>query len=215
MTTRSGKSYASPMNPLNFVKQLLFPNQDTSPAHVPNAQQQRHTYLLLTKKVPAEIALAIIDHAEYWVKDSTSRAAHLTVTEGNSPHPYMISNPVRGRVQSVTFTITSHDQGWSSDNPRYHGTYDASWTWFTVGVIEPGDSGPISWKDHEENERLATNRHAVRDSETQIVTVGRDERDWVKSLVPGARVVLLVHARFGGWVNSVEAAQVDIFTSYL
>jgi hypothetical protein len=37
----------------------------------------------------------------------------------------------------VIVTVVSKDQGWSSDNQKYHGTYEASWTWFELTLENP------------------------------------------------------------------------------
>jgi hypothetical protein len=37
----------------------------------------------------------------------------------------------------VVVTTVSKDQGWSGDLRRYHGTYEASWTWFELTVENP------------------------------------------------------------------------------
>lgn len=52
----------------------------------------------------------------------------------NSPNP-LLEHPCR----KIVFTLRSHDQGWGGD-PRHHGTYEASWTWFDAG-LERFDAG--------------------------------------------------------------------------
>src|SRR5690606_6148760 len=189
--------------------------KDSKLSHPKDALQQRSVYLLLTKKVPAEIALVIINEAEYWVKSSyaaRSEPRGLQVNEHNSPTPYITSEPIEGQIQAITFTITSHDQGWSS-YPEDHGTYMNSWTWFEAGIVPPGED-EVS-KAFEGSKRLATNRHAVGEAQTHIVMVRKGERPWLNEVVPGSKVVLEAHARFGGWVNWVIEARIDIYTSFL
>ena len=36
--------------------------------------------------------------------------------------------------RKIVFTIKSRDQGWASQDARYHSTYQRSWTWFDVGL---------------------------------------------------------------------------------
>jgi hypothetical protein len=191
--------------------------QPSTESHPRDAPEQLRTFFLLKEKVPAEIALSIIDYAGYWVKASISRDEVHSVSEwSGNPMVYLTSDPIkaRGRVQSITFTICSHDQGWS-DYPEDHGTYRNSWTWFEVDIIPPVGGSTSSDVEDSKDKWVATNRHAEEEPETQTVTFGRGERQWFKSMVPGSRVALQAHAKFSGWRNTVESATIDIYTSFL
>lgn len=113
-----------------------------------------HVAFLLRQKVPPELAVQILDFAEYWLKISTVMGEDAVVPDmswfpfhyrddsltgisylcsrpiGEDPHetngPGLVGlHPAR----KVVFTVTSKDQGWSSFS-QHHGTEEGSYTWF-------------------------------------------------------------------------------------
>lgn len=115
-------------------------------------------------------------------------------------------------VRKVVISITSHDQGWSDDR-RFHGTYEASWTWFEAEVkVLGGEEGRCAkWR-----RRLCCNLHAEGRDRTHVVEWRWDgdeeeDRDLVRSLGPGCVLSVVPWARFPGWENHVSCARIDIY----
>jgi hypothetical protein len=95
-----------------------------------------HVAFILRQKLPPELVPAILDYAELWMKHTTACHNQITVTEhgfnsdrvrlgsgptGQSSRTYLSSATIGTEglsgirpVRKVMFTITSHDQGWSS-----------------------------------------------------------------------------------------------------
>ncbi|WEW61874.1 hypothetical protein PRK78_007371 [Emydomyces testavorans] len=100
-------------------------------------------------RLPVEIVDMILDGADYWASIETKmdgprvirqdQDAEVLKTGGlcYSPTahpidprilPYRTAHPCR----KISFTVTSHDQGWGGSQP---GSYDGSWTWFDAYTI--------------------------------------------------------------------------------
>jgi hypothetical protein len=92
--------------------------------------------------------------------------------------------------------------GWSSDNRRFVGTYEASWTWFEVGVMG---------KKTVENKLIQHNVHAKREPTYHEVVWEKDE-PWLRDNVETGDVIALYPmARYPGWVNHVLSAEIEAF----
>jgi hypothetical protein len=153
--------------------------------------------------------------------------------------PQDAANRLRpGPVREITFTISSRDQGWSGQ-PQFHGTYEQSYTWFEVRVIQPSESQPVgsedgghhngpnrrhlTWTNELTSEQLSKYRpkmlqknvHASRQATKHVVTwrsdaENEDERKWVRSLQPGECVEVTVWAQYPGWSNHIESLSIDV-----
>lgn len=107
--------------------------------------------LLTTLRLPTELALEILDHAQYWPTQvfesafgspivaraqgaqATSATICLDIGVFNNP----IVNPIRTggdriKIKDITFDVVSHDQGWTSENTR--GTYTTS-SWLELSIL--------------------------------------------------------------------------------
>jgi hypothetical protein len=202
-----------------------------------------HIAFLMRQKLPAELVPAILDHAEFWVKATTAREHDLAVTEGDLIQqddgdggtreegvPYLFTDPIGMEgltglhpVRKVVFTIESRDQGYSWDQ-EWHGTYQHSWTWFegVVANFEAEDDAPLG-----NGKRILCNLHAGGDFSEHVVewdTISEGdtpkyvfseggEAEWVRGLTRGQRVGITVWAKFGGWINYVKAARIDVYTA--
>ncbi|GIL83783.1 hypothetical protein Vretifemale_12537 [Volvox reticuliferus] len=160
-----------------------------------------------------------------------------TVENGKKPYLTMPLEVEPGyRVEKIGVEVVSHDQGWS-DYCRDHGTYNNSWTWGELVLLDPtghpvhNDGNP---------ERLYTNLHAIGDWQTQTIVLGPTHplvRDInailcqrptaatsaaaAAAAVPSSAVVgsvpqgpyslqLLICAAFPGWSNHVREARIEL-----
>ena len=196
-----------------------------------NARDACHAFFLLGQKLPPELAYAILEEAEYWLKSTTERTETVIVTDWNQRTPtykaglhYLSSEPIgtegqggRHPVRKVVFTITSKDQGWA-DNPALNGGYEQSYTWFEA-VTRGRDV--TEQAPHSESIRIVTNARAGKEYKTHVTVLyakaeDEGEGEWVKNnLKKGHQVDITVWARHPGWENHVAAARIDVFTAVL
>jgi hypothetical protein len=176
-----------------------------------------HVAFILRQVLIPDLVPPILDLAEYWTKTTHDLRQLQSCVEYTSGTPYLsapLSNALGPRmVRKVEFSITSHDQGWSSDNPQLHGTYEASWTWFEA-VIHNSEGGRFNNLQKE----LCRNVHAERCDKTHIITWRYDaedseERDLVRSFEPGSSISIVPWARYSGWQNHVSCASIDIYVA--
>ncbi|KAG2004801.1 hypothetical protein CC2G_003320 [Coprinopsis cinerea AmutBmut pab1-1] len=142
--------------------------------------------LLLHFNLPSELVVYILDLAEYWMKQSTSKTteehaivAHNTNnTMSDSSEPavyaekkYLSVPPVSGlkgcgeyddsqlsfKPRKVIFRLRSCDQG-RSGFVELRGTYQQCWSWFEVGIKSTGPLATIE----ERRWHLQYNAHASR-----------------------------------------------------
>ncbi|KAH6622240.1 hypothetical protein C7974DRAFT_218842 [Boeremia exigua] len=102
--------------------------------------------ILASLRLPNEIALCILDQAQYWIKDEYNCEEHTLLIDGawsldySAVYPYLCVRAypqLQGRhlqLREITFTIVSHDQGWTTEDTQ--GTYQTS-SWFEVSIIRP------------------------------------------------------------------------------
>lgn len=204
-----------------FSRFSLFPSYklDLQPIGPPPTEAY-HAAFLISKLVPADLVPVILDKAEFWIDyPLASTSDEFFVTERNAGSSYLVAElpanfPAHG-VRSLTFTITSRDQGFSWDT-QFHNTYKNSWSWFEVAVSPPrpeGDSKTIEWSSVP-GTRIITNSHACREYKTHDVTWSYHDDDHevrkiVRSLRPGHKIAITVWARFPAWVNDVRSARID------
>lgn len=218
---------------LQMRQSLARPPEQPLPNHQTyfprNARDAYHTFFLLRQKLPPELAYAILEDAEYWIKSTTERVETVVVTDWNqrtlNQHAglhYLSSEPIGtegiGRlhpVRKVVFTITSKDQGWA-DDPTFNGTYEQSYSWFEA-VTRGRDV--TEQNSHPESRKIVTNLRAGKEYKTHVVALyanATDEGKWVKdNLKRGHQVDITVWARYPGWENHVAAARIDVFTAVL
>ncbi|KAJ5173387.1 hypothetical protein N7492_005980 [Penicillium capsulatum] len=165
----------------------------------------------LRQWLPSELALAILDQAEYWLLSQTRGNNRMSYDEDDCRDrtPYLTSEAISGErcpVRKIRITVESHDQGWS-DHHEDHGTFRNSWTWFEL------DSHRLDGEDVSEAiVRLATNVHARSDSMLHERIYRSDGDEWVQRLQPGDQLAIVPRARFPGWTNYVEEASIEIYT---
>ncbi|PPQ82557.1 hypothetical protein CVT25_007166 [Psilocybe cyanescens] len=100
------------------------------------------SYLL--RWVPLELADTIMDEARYWPTIISSASSH-------SPDLWLPDWPAEGhasvRIKEVCFTITSCDQGWTTDPGPFRTNYHGSFTWFEAFVARNFQDYPTSRDD--------------------------------------------------------------------
>ena len=184
-----------------------------------------HTSWILRRasgdRISANIIDRILDSAEYWLRSSAERKEVMTFDMHNCKEPYLRTPPILGRtdnpVRKISFTITSKDQGWSQF-PK-----DGSWSWWEAWRLNgDGDAdkvGPIVCYNIHAGETLECKRitwHA-NDDPTPADKQGSPPQtaDWIASLRPGDGVLLVPCVQFRGWLNIVQDAKIEVFTSAL
>lgn len=177
--------------------------------------------------LPQELILQILSHPSRWVlawSDNIVNPIKVDNIEGS--RIILCTPPLTARsaklLREVVFTICSHDQGWSHDS-RYHGTFEASWTWFDAAVasnstesvqiatvkMQNGEvSIPVS--PNISRHRIQSNRHAVKAAAHYRISMypGQEILDDLKV---GDQILLVACAQYGAWVNYIEAAGIEIW----
>ncbi|KAJ8112473.1 hypothetical protein OPT61_g5167 [Boeremia exigua] len=102
--------------------------------------------ILASFRLPNELALSVLDQAHYWLEIEFLSEDHVVLVDGGwsldysavYPYLYIPAYPwPRERhlkVREITFTIVSHDQGWTSEDTE--GTYQTS-SCFEVSILRP------------------------------------------------------------------------------
>jgi ankyrin repeat protein len=183
-------------------------------------------YFLLRRlskfRPPRGIVLSILESARYWLKSTASRFERVIVDQdlAKLEVPYILSDPVQGRanapIREIKFVIRSHDQGWS-DYPQHHGTYIESMTWFDVYIQKAGQQR-VDWGTLDRC--LVRNIHASSTPKEHWIICSRGDFSqrnckWLDWIQPGDRVGILPKAIYGGWINHVESASIEILCTHL
>ncbi|KAL9118509.1 MAG: hypothetical protein Q9187_004945, partial [Circinaria calcarea] len=203
---------------------LVHKNAKPEIYHPDNEHEVLKTLFLLRCRTNGQVKrqrlVRIIDLAQYWVKAKVSRDKYWKVAWEDSGPSYVQTFPITGSprspVRKVTFTLKSHDQGWS-DTVEFHGTYENSCTWFDAYVIKAGKSVKESQTQaFQDAFTLQANVHAKKDPTVHTVvwqSDGLDTEDaqarWIRSLGVGDIIAVVPMARFPGWVNHIYAVQVE------
>lgn len=195
-----------------------------------------HIAFLLHQKLPADLVPMILEYAELWqtIRLDTPHIPERRINEHDSPRlqagaivPYYIP---KGQIRLIRFKTVSRDQGWSS-YPEHHGTYEASWSWFDVGIVEPMDE-PVLPCRHRRYEgdhligcpaelstykwgskRIVTNVHAGKEFREHVVEWRADDEDFqemLKEIGGGCAIEVSACAQYPGWYNYVQSVQIEI-----
>ncbi|GJE95227.1 hypothetical protein PsYK624_114080 [Phanerochaete sordida] len=176
--------------------------------HNPSLSDIREVRLLLCRFVPVELADIILHNAEYYHVRAARTAGPLIVCDlrTHRADECVLSlnfaaddTSVLASVIRVEALVRGHDQGWSGF-PEDKGTERNAWTWYSIGSADPAT--------HEE--RLATNLHAVPTTQTHGPFVWKRDSDVVELLKRERVLELWAHARFPGWTNHIEYAELSV-----
>ena len=135
---------------LPSIHWLLGPPEPTRPFTPTYADVCRARAVLKTLKLPTELVLSILEHAQYWPVERISRSGGTVLARAgmNNPsaatlcleaNPY--STPIvkeaslggeTAKIKRIDFDITSRDQGWTSENTQ--GTFSTS-SWLEVSIL--------------------------------------------------------------------------------
>lgn len=165
--------------------------------------------MLLCRFVPVELADIILHEATYY---HVRVACVSTPCDISDRHTHRADTPILSinltstedarllecvlRVQAV---VKGHDQGWSG-YPEDRGTDRNAWTWYSIGSADPAT--------HEQ--RLATNLHAVPRTQTHGPFVWDRDSELVALLKRDRVLEVWAHARYPGWVNHVDYAELSV-----
>ncbi|EKM48808.1 uncharacterized protein PHACADRAFT_202369 [Phanerochaete carnosa HHB-10118-sp] len=185
------------------------PSPGPSGPHNPSLFDIQHVRRLLRHFVPTELADMILHHAAYYHVRTACTTAPLSVCDSRTHHadvPVLSIELTRladtaalDNVLRVEALVRGHDQGWSG-YPEDKGTERNAWTWYSIGSADSAT--------HEE--RLATNLHAVPQVQTHGPFVWERDSEVVGLLKTERVLELWAHARYPGWTNHVEYAEMSI-----
>jgi hypothetical protein len=208
----ASNSIAQTVNSISGAMPGAFDEDDTYyPRHSDDAVAVLN---ILRQRLPSELVLEVLEHAQYWIRSEVYRTDKLGFTENDCRDrtPYLTSEAIQGDrfpVREIKIDIWSHDQGWSSYREDY-GTYRNSWTWFDLGIARAPGRDDIS---KGEDLRLATNIHASKDTKHHQIVYRSDQNlRWMRSLQAGDRISIIPRALFPGWKNFVDEASIEIYT---
>jgi ankyrin repeat domain-containing protein 50 len=178
-----------------------------------DAHEVYHVAFLLCQVTIPDLIPQILDLAEYWPKTFSCCQDERTYDHfRNAGARYVtarVASQIRPRmVRKVVFSIMSHDQGWCGNVSA------GSWTWFEAQVQLSNEQEPSEFTQKE----LFRNVIADKNYKTHEVTWRYDaedeeERSLIRSLQTGSVITVHPWARFGGWVNHVSSANVEIYAA--
>ena len=98
--------------------------------------------------LPPHLAVRVLDFLQYWPRAVYCLSASMAVDER---FPLRVTNGKRLLVSAklevdalhlrqIVFEIEAKDQGWSTNAAEFHGTFEASYTWFEAVVLPPPKS---------------------------------------------------------------------------
>lgn len=130
--------------------------------------------ILALFRLPNELALCILDQAHYWMEVELSSEEHIVLVDGtwsldySAAYPYLYvpaypwPHARHLKIREITFTIVSHDQGWTTEDTQ--GTYQTS-SWFEVSIVRPQEFSS-AWRH-----RLQPGLHRLRDMNLRGETI--------------------------------------------
>ncbi|PYH92791.1 ankyrin [Aspergillus ellipticus CBS 707.79] len=121
---------------------------------------------------------------------------------------------VRSPVRRIIFTIVSHDQGWSNDNPmnlRTRGTYIGSRTWFDA-VLERSRPAKIVAPFR----KIVSNVHTCKTYRKHTVVWSLEDKspglaDYLKDIQPGDFLHVFPRTDQRGWMNYIREMAIELF----
>ncbi|KAF8064001.1 hypothetical protein FPV67DRAFT_1420628 [Lyophyllum atratum] len=161
-------------------------------------------------RVPISVVRIIFDHAEYWMVLLARCQEAIVIEEGSEEIPYVCTEPIESTQESpvrrIIFTTVSHDQGWSTSNTEWQGTYTHSYTWFEAGTSAPSVA----------RREIQRNVHANPDSRSHTnIWEPRDPTPglnaWLTGIQCGDTVSVYPKAMCSGWMNYVQSVEIVLY----
>ncbi|PWY92186.1 ankyrin [Aspergillus heteromorphus CBS 117.55] len=154
---------------------------------------------------------------QWGVGVTAHRKSETSVQRSDYDHYLSLTIPtdsIPSPLRRITFTMVSHDQGWSNDNPvnlRNQCTYFGSRTWFEIVVDNCHRLGEALPR-----RRIACNLHASKNYRRQtVVWTLEDEspglRDWIEAIQPGDTLYMVPRAKQNCWTNHVREMTVSVY----
>ena len=190
LTSSQTKNQTAGVSPC-FTHRLVHMCGTHQPAkpYNPSLEDIRHVRFLLQVFLPFELADVILHQAEYYcvISNETDRPQQVQNADHLCASTDALSAEEVKSIVRLSVVIQGHDQGWSS-YPEDRGSTRNSWTWYTLQLEGPdGVDVPM--------ERLATNLHAVKETQTYKFEWHRGD-DIVKRIQPGQSIAVWAHARY-------------------
>jgi hypothetical protein len=161
--------------------------------------------------IPPELVTPILDYAQYWVRQTSTHQSPGLEIFYNCNTRYLRTPPLAGGqfthpLRQVVITTLSKDQGWSSDDPRYHGTREASWTWFEL-TLEDHETGEEKYRTE-----IVRNIHAGTEVNQHVKCI--NDSHLIGLAEKGDTLSVWVRAMYMGWSNQVRSVTVETFVAY-
>ena len=178
--------------------------------------------------LPLELILQVLEDPTRWIlaserMDSCTLSAprsisyHVGSEDVASTPPFTLYR--LSTLRRISFILRSKDQGWSS-YPNDRGTFRNSWTWFEARIersevgspehAQGQDRANISSQTCVYSCRVQTNRHAGSDLEEYTIEYGPSS-ELLQLIQKGDRIILSAHAQYGGWVNFIDHASIELW----
>lgn len=185
--------------------------------------------------IPCEVLPLILHFAGSFKEVTLSKEEPIQVSNGDYlylTHPIPLQ--LHGHeVVGARISVTSHDQGWSSEYPHFKGTYVGSYTWGEAVVVESGAPTSVTEGGAQRvvlAKEVYRNLHAVKmwqthgrsfvapkcswggsgEEEWKEEGVQQDGGDVVMALRPGRALTLHLHAKYAGWINYTRRAHITV-----
>jgi len=135
-------------------------------------------------------------------------------------------------VVGARISVTSHDQGWSSEHPHLRGTFVGSYTWGEAVVVESGAPTSVTeggaprvvlakevyrnlhavktWQTHDKSFVAPKCSGGEVEEEAKEEGVQLDGGDVVAALRPGRALTLHLHAMYPGWINYTRRGKITV-----
>lgn len=137
----------------------------------------------------------------------------------DNPAAAVAAAPAASPLRKIIFTITSHDQGWSSF-PHDHGTYHGGASVFHAEIAHGNDTKTKAKKKARRDlatpirPRIVQNVHASAAWKTHVVVWERGDAreevdEWLREVKPGRLVRVVAQAADEGWENHVRDVKVE------
>jgi len=178
--------------------------------------------LLKITKLPSEVISDILEFSGLCATFSV-KTNETNYGKSNMNHEYLLLSlpslssfdlppgvTISKKCSQIIVECSSHDQGWSSQNHQYNGTYLDSYTWSEVAVMKKilidGET-----ESFDEVARTMIGKNVRVDQSFRHHMKRFYEPDgFVKNIELGDTVKILLRSEFPGWQNTANYASITI-----